>query len=677
MFSEDSLPSMLDNDEQNEFTDSQSDSSDTVSMEDVSSDTPSSDDDSVISFTDGNADDFFNELGLGDSEDSDDGLSFDNIDTDQGKIQMEEAVPSDAIDFDTMEQANLPQQEVLSEDEQMEVLDISDVNAVPNNLDENISETIEFNNIELSNEPPCLNQLNGEDSVPMLNMNDFSPLEPLPETNSYNAESYDMDSLKITDNMMPMPKLDTAESNFSAVDMEELNIKESVTPPPALNETILENDVSDMSSELDSIPDFNADGMGLDFSDDLQESSDLSQDPVGVSEELPSDSLDLPSIDELENLSEDDIIEEPVEEQSPTTDFNSIEQVDNFVGESLSDNLSEDVPVSDFESLTQVDELAGVEEASAEIPSIDDAMESDFNKSEEIPEIGESEIVSETVEYSEQDEPEMNDESEEPVFEQSDEEGSLDDENDLTMLFNEGSGEEHIQEDFNTLNDLSQIPSVHAQKPQIPVKAVAVAAVAAVLAIGTIAGISMKHKSNTAEPEPLAQAVPENLEPPAPIADNSNILANTPEVQTLPAEQKEPVNVKQDKPEVKTAKSDKPVNPTGTYMGVSKLSWEVPDYLSYSANMKKYLQTAGKSIKLTLSSDLLLTTEYAYSNQMKVDLQLSSDGTLKNSKIIKSSGSEQIDKIVLQTVKETLNVIKPAAGEVPTPEFRLTLIINF
>ena len=48
-----------------------------------------------------------------------------------------------------------------------------------------------------------------------------------------------------------------------------------------------------------------------------------------------------------------------------------------------------------------------------------------------------------------------------------------------------------------------------------------------------------------------------------------------------------------------------------------------------------------------------------------------------DSKIITSSGSKEIDDIVLQTVKQTLNVVKPAQGEVPTPDFNLGLIINF
>lgn len=74
--------------------------------------------------------------------------------------------------------------------------------------------------------------------------------------------------------------------------------------------------------------------------------------------------------------------------------------------------------------------------------------------------------------------------------------------------------------------------------------------------------------------------------------------------------------------------------------------------------MKNYLTTAGKSIKLSLSADLLLATEYAYSNQVKVNLKLSNDGTIQNSQVVTSSGSEQIDKIVLQSVKDTLNVVK-------------------
>ena len=256
----------------------------------------------------------------------------------------------------------------------------------------------------------------------------------------------------------------------------------------------------------------------------------------------------------------------------------------------------------------------------------------------------------------------------------------------LRMLFNENadtqlSNTEQIQTLDSTF--LNRQPA----KSQNSLKKVLVAVIAAVLLGGTFFLFTMKNRNNPAELESLAQNEPETeipAEAPAATAtdapaatDNSDILANTPAVETIPAAQSEPKNTKEVKPAASAAKGTKPINPPGTYMSVKKLSWEVPDYLSYSNNINKYLQTAGKSIKLSLSSDLLLTNEYAYSNQVKVSMKLSNDGTLKDIQLVKSSGSDQINKIVLQTVKDTLNVIKPATGEVPTPEFKLGLTINF
>ena len=114
---------------------------------------------------------------------------------------------------------------------------------------------------------------------------------------------------------------------------------------------------------------------------------------------------------------------------------------------------------------------------------------------------------------------------------------------------------------------------------------------------------------------------------------------------------------------------------TESYMAVNKLVWDVPAEISANPQMQTYLKTAGKSIKLSLSADLLLANEYAYTNQIKVGLLVNANGSVQNASILASSGSTQIDNIVLQSVKETLNVIKPASGAVKTPDFKLTLII--
>ncbi len=132
--------------------------------------------------------------------------------------------------------------------------------------------------------------------------------------------------------------------------------------------------------------------------------------------------------------------------------------------------------------------------------------------------------------------------------------------------------------------------------------------------------------------------------------------------------------IKETKKEVsKPSKTPPALSP---YLEVNSLSWSVPDYLSYNENFKNYLQTTGKSLKLSMSSDLLLVNEYAYSNIIHVTITLAPTGTLQNAQITKSSGSEQIDKIVLRTVNETLNVLKAPSGLIVGDSAKLVLKIN-
>lgn len=115
-----------------------------------------------------------------------------------------------------------------------------------------------------------------------------------------------------------------------------------------------------------------------------------------------------------------------------------------------------------------------------------------------------------------------------------------------------------------------------------------------------------------------------------------------------------------------------PVNAT-----ISKVAWEVPEDLAYNDSFRKYLQMAGKNLKLNLQNNLLLATEMAYSNKVVVDLNIKKDGSIASSTIATSSGSKQIDNIVLQSVKETLAYLKIPSDEVSGNSVDATLIINF
>lgn len=283
--------------------------------------------------------------------------------------------------------------------------------------------------------------------------------------------------------------------------------------------------------------------------------------------------------------------------------------------------------------------------------------------------------------------------------------------NKLEMLFNSGeSADEDNSGDFE--EDDHYIDQQKVSAPEKGKKAMIIAAaLVAVIAAAAGTGLFLKNKNNSSDmlsQNPIGNDNrPTNNPIEQPTPDNTDLMTNTPDsnptaaqnpadtiVPPPPPAETKPQQPAAAKPQPKDTQKNKPADaknaatkeqvsatpPKGTptpYVSIKSLTWEVPDYLSYSDNIKQYLQTAGKSIRLTLSSDLLLANEYAYSNQVRVELKLKNNGTVEDAKITKSSGSDQINNIVLRTVNDTLNVVKPAPGEIPTDNFKLGLIINF
>lgn len=123
---------------------------------------------------------------------------------------------------------------------------------------------------------------------------------------------------------------------------------------------------------------------------------------------------------------------------------------------------------------------------------------------------------------------------------------------------------------------------------------------------------------------------------------------------------------------VSDAFSSEPVN-----ANISKIAWEVPEDLAYNDSFRKYLQIAGKNLKLNLQNNLLLVSDMAYSNNVVLDLSINKDGSIGSVSFVVSSGSKQIDKVVLQSVKETLKYLKMPSDELRGGSANATLIINF
>ena len=133
--------------------------------------------------------------------------------------------------------------------------------------------------------------------------------------------------------------------------------------------------------------------------------------------------------------------------------------------------------------------------------------------------------------------------------------------------------------------------------------------------------------------------------------NNTNTLATTTPAVQKPSQAVNPAPAQTSAPAAKTGQAQ-------SFIDIKKLTWEVPDYISYNPQFKQYFQSVGKSLKLSLTRDLLLAKDYLYSSQVRVSVTFDKDGTFKNSQIIVSSGSQEIDKIVLQTVNQTLRALK-------------------
>lgn len=112
------------------------------------------------------------------------------------------------------------------------------------------------------------------------------------------------------------------------------------------------------------------------------------------------------------------------------------------------------------------------------------------------------------------------------------------------------------------------------------------------------------------------------------------------------------------------------------FLSVSKVSWEVSKNIN-SEEQKRFLQQAGKSIRLNLQNDLLLSNSTAVNNNVKFDIRFYRDGSLENIEVAKSSGNSAVDKVIKQSLENTLYYMHPPKGSFVGKKNSLTLVVDF
>lgn len=590
-------------------------------------------------------------------------ISFDNIETPEQEEKSDFINEIDnKISFDDIETIDTINEDPVNiEEPTISLTDADDVDNSAQNLEEETLSLDDLTPADISNEI-SLNE----------NLPDTINLEEIPETESFeenilNEEIPDENNIDLKETLDSIDNLtadvNTDETNFDnnfdnkKNEIDTSNVLEEISEDLTEGEININSNAEDTfdvtdSQEVKPKEDDN-ESFGKNLLDNLsEENSDIiSFDELGI-EETQSHETEHISSDEL--LSQiDDILGSNSETES--TEINSNTMSD----ENISQDNSDLSNIPDIDTLLS-DQTENFEDSASAETTPDLSTAEEINPQNETPASAIDDI--------------LNTEETQTTVEQ---ENSAEN---LEVLFNDNDTAPDTElNNIEDLTDTSEQPIPGAaflkQKKYNTKIIIAAAALITVLA-GVSAFTLLKPKAeNTTGIEPFTPAASGPNNNPAENPVNENVLeTNTPTIDKKAVKQAQ--KTQQTKELTNTPANQKPIS-SESYLDVKRLVWDVPDFLSYSPKIQNYLRTAGKSIKLSLSADLLLATEYAYSNQVKISLKLSKDGNIQEAKIVQSSGSGQIDDIVLQSVKDTLNVVKPPANEISTPDFNLNLIIYF
>ncbi len=510
---------------------------------------------------------------------------------------------------------------------------------------------------------------------------DLSELKTV-DTPSNNDEVFEHETINFHEMETTVEAEDFVEHTDDVVNLDNINFDSPTKPAENLPELI--NHEEEEGIDLPDVSTFNL--------DDIENGDDLALEQSVLDEEhltqMPKDENQ-----SFEDLSLDDFVEEK-EESPEIEDFEDV-SLDDF--SALDDELSteEDVelevePQEEFqEEPVFEDEISEIQDEEISEPDLDEEFATDLN----------TEInADETLHDSEP----IKDLENEVIVDNPDEQPRAVIEN-STVISNKTFVVGEIPIDINMVNrpqfdNNEPLGSIYNQESEIDSSMLqtpgrtgknqgrgkaglgilgGLVTLIIVCAIGF--GVAKMFKAPTEEtPEPTTDdALPTDIvDTQAPSADTLNVNADN--VVKMDNNKDALVNTNTTTPVVKptpavpSAQQAAPVNTSAakkqmaatSFLEVKKLTWEIPDYIAYNPQFKHYFQAAGKSLKLSLTTDLLLAKDFSYTNEIKVTTTFNKDGSFKEARILKSSGSSQIDRIVLQTVNQTLKVLKapPSVG---------------
>ena len=106
---------------------------------------------------------------------------------------------------------------------------------------------------------------------------------------------------------------------------------------------------------------------------------------------------------------------------------------------------------------------------------------------------------------------------------------------------------------------------------------------------------------------------------------------------------------------------------------ITRIAWEAPESVTKKDSYRKYLQLAGKNIKLNLQNELLLVNDIPINKTVKADIKITSDGNVDSINVTTSSGSTLIDAAVKRVITDTITYMKPPSHGLISKSVDITL----
>lgn len=497
-----------------------------------------------------------------------------------------------------------------------------------------------------------------------------APVEEIEETDETEHEDIfaaaEEEPLELeTHDELELSDLETLDEHEEMV-LEEVHEEhpEEIEPEPAFEENeeaAPEEPVAEIS-EHEELTELESDDepLGLleheeipDFSQDLEETAEPeAQEPV-ISEETEAIELTEEAPEEILPESGEETIEETIQEpEEPKSEFaelleeepveNNEEQISEYAGIELidEDSTPSDEPVEETQPENEVnEEIQGLlDDELMQLLSSDD--DSDENTESEAADDNNLDLIAESGDSESENQEENGEEVIDSLYEEAPE---------------APAGGESAQEEF--------MQPEPGKNGGLAKKLIAAAVVLFLITTGSITALYLNQNKQAANQDALPDAD-------MPMQDGSlpDAAANLPQNKDDSAS---PMSQDLNK-SITNVFSDQPAALT-----ITKISWEVSQSLANDDSFRNYLQVAGKNLQMNLQNDLSYTTEINYNPKVKVSFEISKDNTIKRIQVTESSGSEQIDNVVLQSIKETLKYVNAPNIKDYKGNYNLSVVVNF